>query len=88
MKLFSKKFSSCPYLDQELSGKLSQVGIVDLRTLRMYGSRNVFFKLKSRFPDINPDVILILEGAVRGINPKSLDRELQKELNDFIRMFS
>lgn len=88
MYLFSKKFSSYPFIDQKLIRYLSQVGIDNVETLRMYGSRNVFFKLKTRFPELNLEILLSLEGAVRGVNPKDLDFSVRMELTEFIKIFS
>lgn len=87
MYLSSKKFSNYPFISQRLIRLLQEIGVNNVETLRMYGSRNVFFKLKSRFPEANFDTLLALEGAVKGINPADLDFSVRIELIDFLRIF-
>jgi DNA transformation protein len=82
------KLIHLPNIDKNLEHRLLKVGITSAETLRIKGSRNVFFQLKTTDSSVCFETLLALEGAIRGILVDELKPETKLELKAFMEIFN
>lgn len=82
------KLIHLPNIDRELECKLEESGVTTPEELIMKGSRNIFVKIKSIDSSANFDMLLALEGAVRGVLTNELPSSEVEELKTFMEIFN
>jgi len=82
------KLLHLPNINQHLEQKLVAAGIETPEMLREKGSRNVFLRVKMIDSSACFDMLLALEGAVRGILIEDMDEQLKVELKEFMEIFN
>jgi len=82
------KLIHLPNIDRDLEQKLLNSGITTPEELIEKGSRNIFVKIKSNDSSANFDMLLSLEGAVRGILLEELEKKDIEELKMFMEVFN
>lgn len=82
------KLIHLPNINQFLEQQLLNAGISSPEMLRIKGSRNVFFQLKTIDSGVCFDTLLALEAAVEGIPVEELKIETIQELKLFMEIFN
>ncbi|MCI8548020.1 MAG: TfoX/Sxy family protein [Bacilli bacterium] len=77
------KLSKVRNIGKELERKLQIIGINSAEELKNTGSKETFFKLKQRFPEVCLVHLYSLEGAITDINFNELSEETKKDLKAF-----
>lgn len=77
------ELSSMKNIGKELERKLKIIGINTAEELRQVGSKEVFLKLKKRFPEVCLVHLYTLEGAITNTNFNKLSEETKKDLKKF-----
>lgn len=77
------KLSKVRNIGKELERKLQTIGINSAEELKNTGSKETFFKLKQRFPEVCLVHLYSLEGAITDINFNELSEETKKDLKAF-----
>ena len=77
------KLSNVRNIGKELERKLQIIGINSAEELKNTGSKETFFKLKQRFPEVCLVHLYSLEGAITDINFNKLSEETKKDLKAF-----
>ncbi len=77
------KLSKVRNIGKELERKLQIIGINSAEELKNTGSKETFFKLKQRFPEVCLVHLYSLEGAITDINFNKLSEETKKDLKAF-----
>lgn len=77
-----------PNINSELEQKLLNVGISTPELLRERGSRNVFVKVKMMDSSACFDMLLALEGAVKGVLTEDISQDERDELKTFMEIFN
>lgn len=75
--------TSMKNIGKELSTKLNSVGINSAEDLIELGSKQAFWRLKIKHPNVCLVHLYTLEGAIQGINFNSLSVDKKKELKEF-----
>lgn len=70
-------------IGKELERKLQIIGIKSTEELKFTGSKEAFFKLKQRFPEVCLVHLYTLEGAITDTNFNKLPEETKKDLKAF-----
>ena len=70
-------------IGRELERKLKMVGINSAEDLKKVGSKEAFFKLKMKFPEVCLVHLYTLEGAVTDTDFNRLSEETKKDLKEF-----
>lgn len=70
-------------IGREMARKLEAVGIYTPEQLAEAGSKGVFFRLKTVFPQVCLVHLYALEGAIQHIEFNSLPEEKKRELKAF-----
>ncbi len=70
-------------IGKELERKLKIIGIKSAEDLKQLGSKEAFFRLKQRFPEICLVYLYTLEGAITNTNFNELSEETKKDLKEF-----
>jgi len=70
-------------IGKELERKLKIIGINSAEDLKKVGSKEAFFQLKTRFPEVCLVHLYTLEGAITDIDFNKLSEETKKELKKF-----
>ncbi len=65
-------------IGKELERKLKTIGIKSAEDLKQLGSKETFFRLKKRFPEICLVHLYTLEGAITNTNFNELSEEIKK----------
>ncbi len=68
---------------KELERKLKTIGIKSAEDLKQLGSKETFFRLKKRFPEVCLVHLYTLEGAITNTNFNELSEETKKDLKAF-----
>jgi DNA transformation protein len=75
--------TSMKSIGQELERKLKIIGINSAEDLKKIGSKEAFFKLKMRFPEVCLVHLYTLEGAITDTDFNKLSEETKKDLKEF-----
>lgn len=75
--------TSMKNIGQELERKLKIIGINSAEDLKKIGSKEAFFKLKMRFPEVCLVHLYTLEGAITDTDFNKLSEETKKDLKEF-----
>lgn len=70
-------------IGKELERKLKIIGIKSAEELKQLGSKETFFRLKQRFPEICLVHLYTLEGAITNTKFNELSEETKKDLKEF-----
>ncbi len=70
-------------IGKELERKLKIIGINSAEDLKKIGSKEAFFKLKMRFPEVCLVHLYTLEGAITDTDFNKLSEETKKDLKEF-----
>ncbi|MCX4254428.1 MAG: TfoX/Sxy family protein [Bacilli bacterium] len=77
------ELTSMRNIGKELERKLKKIGINSAEDLKKMGSKEVFFKLKMRFPEVCLVHLYTLEGAITDTDFDKLSEETKKNLKEF-----
>lgn len=77
------ELTSMRNIGKELERKLKIIGIKSAEELKQFGSKEAFFRLKQRFPEVCLVHLYTLEGAITNTNFNELSEETKKELKEF-----
>ncbi len=83
-----KKLSHLPNISPETEAKLNAAGVFSYEDLKEKGSRNVFMKIKMNDSGACYNMLLSLEGAIRGKLSDELDVQTREELRLFMEIFN
>ena len=70
-------------IGKEMAGKLKSVEIDCAEKLIEVGSKEAFFRLKTKFPQVCLVHLYTLEGAIENVEFNCLSEEKKAELKDF-----
>lgn len=70
-------------IGKELERKLKLTGIESAEDLKRTGSKEAYFKLKLRFPEVCAVHLYALQGAIDNIDFNALSEETKKDLKAF-----
>ena len=70
-------------IGKELERKLKLAGIESAEDLIALGSKEAYFKLKLRFPEVCSVHLYALQGAIENIDFNMLPEETKKDLKSF-----
>ncbi len=77
------ELTSMRNIGKELERKLKIIGINSAKDLKKIGSKEAFFKLKIRFPEVCLVHLYTLEGAITNKDFNKLSEEIKKDLKEF-----
>ena len=77
------ELTSMMNIGKEMAKKLKTVGIDSSEMLIETGSKQAFFQLKNKYPQICLVHLYALEGAVQNIEFHNLSEDKKKELKEF-----
>lgn len=77
------ELASLKNIGKEIERKLKSVDILTAEELRKVGSKEAFFRLKSRYPNVCLVYLYALDGAISDIDYNKLPTEVKKSLKDF-----
>ncbi len=77
------ELTSMRNIGKELERKLKIIDIKSAEELKQLGSKEAFFRLKQRFPEICLVHLYTLEGAITNTNFNELSEETKKDLKEF-----
>ncbi len=77
------ELTSMRNIGKEIAKKLGAVGIHTAEELKRLGSREAFFRLKTRFPNVCLVHLYTLQGAVDDVEYNQLPEETKRELKEF-----
>lgn len=82
------KLSNLPNISSDMEAKLSAAGIDTPEKLREKGSRNAFMRVKMMDTGACYNLLLSLEGAIRGQLIDELDGDISQDLKLFMEIFN
>lgn len=77
------ELTSMRNIGKELERKLKIIGVNSAEDLKKLGSKETFFQLKQRFPEVCLVHLYTLEGAITDTNFNELSEETKKALKSF-----
>ena len=77
------ELTSMQNIGQEMEAKLKTVDICSAEELTAIGSKEAFFRLKMRFPNVCLVHLYTLQGAINNIGYNQLSEEVKRELKGF-----
>ncbi len=77
------ELTSMKNIGKELERKLKIIGINSAEDLKKLGSKETFFQLKQRFPEVCLVHLYTLEGAITDTDFNKLSEETKKDLKEF-----
>ena len=77
------ELTSMANIGKEMAKKLTAIGIKKKKKLLQSGSKQVFLKLKEKFPHVCLVHLYALEGAIQNMEFNNLPEEKKKELKEF-----
>jgi len=83
-----KKLSHLPNISLQLEARLVATGIDTPDKLRQKGSRNAFMKIKMMDSSACFNMLLSLEGAIKGRLMEELDEATKLELKQYMEIFN
>ena len=70
-------------IGKEIEKKLKNVGICSAEELAQAGSKEAFFRLKMRYPNVCLVHLYTLQGAIDNVEYNSLPDEVKRDLKSF-----
>ena len=70
-------------IGKEMERKLNSVGIYSSAELSSLGSKEAYFRLKMKYPNVCVVHLYVLEGAISDTKYNELPDNVQSKLNDF-----
>lgn len=70
-------------IGKEMERKLKSVDITSAEKLTKLGSKEAFFRLKIRYPNVCLVHLYVLQGAIDGIEYNRLSDEVKSDLKEF-----
>ncbi len=80
-----EELTSLKNIGKELERKLKIIGVNSADDLKRLGSKEVFFQLKQKFPEVCLVHLYTLEGAVTNIEFNKLSEETKADLKKYIK---
>ncbi len=77
------ELTSLKNIGKEMERKLKSIGIESAEALKQTGSKEAFFRMKIRYPEICLVHLYTLQGAIDNIDYNRLPTETKKELKAF-----
>lgn len=77
------KLTELRNIGYETEKKLSSINIPDAQTLKKLGSKEAFFRLKQRYPNVCLVHLYMLEGAIEDIDYNRLSEPVKRDLKAF-----
>lgn len=77
------ELSSMRNIGKEIEKKLKSVGICSAEELKKLGSKEAYFRLKMRYPNVCLVHLYTLQGAIDGIEYNRLSDEIKCDLKSF-----
>ena len=77
------ELTSMRNIGKELERKLKIIGINSAEDLKQVGSKETFFRLKMRFPEVCLVHLYTLEGAITDTDFNKLSEKTKKDLKEF-----
>ena len=77
------ELTSLKNIGKEMEKKLKSIGINSVEELKEMGSKEIWFRLKLKYPEICLVHLYTLEGAVSDIEYNQLSEETKKDLKAF-----
>lgn len=77
------ELSSMRNIGKEIEKKLKSVGICSAEELTKLGSKEAYFRLKMRYPNVCLVHLYTLQGAIDGIEYNRLSDEIKCDLKSF-----
>lgn len=77
------ELTSLTNIGKEMASKLISVGIDNPEKLIESGSKEAFFKLKEKYPQVCLVHLYTLEGAVSNVEYNKLSEDKKRELKEF-----
>ena len=77
------ELSSLKNIGKEIERKLKTIGINSAEELKEIGSKDTWFRLKLKYPEICLVHLYTLEGAIRDTEYNQLSEETKKDLKAF-----
>lgn len=77
------ELSSLKNIGKEIERKLKTVGINSAEELKEIGSKDIWFRLKLKYPEICLVHLYTLEGAISNIEYNHLSEETKEDLKAF-----
>jgi DNA transformation protein len=77
------ELSSMRNIGKEIEKKLKSVGICSAEELTKLGSKEAFFRLKTRYPNVCLVYLYTLQGAIDNIEYNQLPDEVKRDLKRF-----
>ena len=77
------ELSSMRNIGKEIEKKLKSVGICSAEELTKLGSKEAFFRLKTRYPNVCLVYLYTLQGAIDNIEYNQLPDEVKRDLKSF-----
>ena len=77
------ELSSMRNIGKEIEKKLKSVGICSAEELTKLGSKEAFFRLKTRYPNVCLVYLYTLQGAIDNMEYNQLPDEVKRDLKSF-----
>ena len=77
------ELSSLKNIGKEMERKLKTIGINSAEELKEMGSKDAWFRLKLKYPEICLVHLYILEGAITDMKYNQLSEEIKRDLKAF-----
>jgi len=77
------ELASLKNIGKEIERKLKSVDILTAEELRKVGSKEAFFRLKSRYPNVCLVYLYALEGAIADIEYNQLPEDVKQNLKEY-----
>jgi len=77
------ELTTMPNIGKEMAGKLKSVEINTAEDLIEVGSKQAFFRLKTKYPQVCLVHLYTLEGAIRNVEFNCLPKETKADLKEF-----
>lgn len=74
-------------IGKEIEKKLKAVGICSAEELTQLGSKEAFFRLKTRYPNVCLVHLYTLQGAIDNVEYNRLSDEMKQDLKSFSDTF-
>jgi len=81
------RLKDLPNITLNIEIMLREAGITDTETLKSFGAKRSWLKLKNIKKVVGVKVLLALAGAIRGVHEAVLPSEVRKELMDWWRSY-
>lgn len=82
------RLKSLPNISFQLEMLMHEAGVRDVRTLKALGAPTVWYRLHCLRRDLNPSVVLALEGAIHGVHAAALPPARRQHLLAWAEMLT